>query len=174
MFPYIPHTSEDEKQMLSTIGVDKIEDLFEDIPKEIQLQRRLNLGQPKSEWEVFKQFQELGKKNKNVLQYPCFIGAGAYDHWIPSVVDHIASRAEFYTAYTPYQPEVSQGTLQVIFEYQTMICQLTGMDISNASLYDGASACAEAAFMAVNKRRKKKILVSMTVHQKCVECSLRI
>ena len=164
MFPYIPHTPEDEKHMLSIIGVEKIEDLFADIPPDIRLDRPLALEDSKSEWEVMKQFQALSKKNKHVHEYPCFIGAGAYDHWIPSIVNHLASRSEFVTAYTPYQPEVSQGTLQVIYEYQTMICQLTDMDVSNASLYDGASACAEAALMAANSKRRKKILVSKTVH----------
>lgn len=164
MFPYIPHTPEEEKHMLSVIGVHAVEELFEDIPEEVRLHRPLQLDPPKSEWEVVKQFQYLGEKNKHIHQYPCFLGAGAYDHWIPSVVDHLSSRSEFYTAYTPYQAEMSQGTLQVIFEYQTMICELTGMDVSNASLYDGASACAEAALMAAASNRRKKIVVSKTVH----------
>src|SRR5690606_32121937 len=106
----------------------------------------------------------LSQKNKSINQLTCFLGAGAYDHYIPSIVGHITSISEFYTSYTPYQPEISQGTLQYIFEYQTLICNLTGMDVSNASLYDGGTAVAEAAFMAANVSRKNQIIISKTVN----------
>lgn len=164
MFSYIPNTPEDIKKMLKTIGVESIDDLFSDIPLDVRLNRELNIEGGLSEYELSKHLKELSKKNKNINEVTCFLGAGAYDHIIPSVVDHISSRAEFYTAYTPYQPEISQGTLQVIFEYQTMICNITGMEVSNASMYDGATALAEAAFMAEGATRKKDIIVSKTVN----------
>ncbi|EYE88755.1 glycine dehydrogenase subunit 1 [Fervidicella metallireducens AeB] len=164
MYPYIPNTQDDERELLSNIGIDSIENLFEDIPESIKLNRRLNLNRPMSEIEVKNHIENLARKNKSTDELICFLGAGAYDHYIPSVIKHITSRAEFYTAYTPYQPEISQGTLQVIFEYQSMICSLTGMDVSNASMYDGATATAEAAFMACDNTRRNSIVVSKTVH----------
>lgn len=164
MFPYLPISSEDEKEMLKTIGKNSIEELFEVIPKEVRLNRPLNLGKPMSELEVRKRLGSYADKNKNLSQLVSFLGAGVYDHYIPSVVKHIISRSEFYTAYTPYQPEISQGTLQAIFEYQTMITNLTGMEVTNASMYDGASACAEAAMMACDTTKRKSIIVSKTVN----------
>lgn len=164
MFPYIPCTDEDENTMLKTLGMTSLESLFSDIPEEIQLNRKLNLNSPKSEMEVLQELKDISSKNINLEELVCFLGAGAYDHYIPSVVKHITSRSEFYTAYTPYQPEISQGTLQVIFEYQTMISELTNMDVSNASLYDGSTACAEAARMAASTTKRKSIVVSKTVH----------
>lgn len=164
MFPYIPNTPTDEKKMLEAIGVDSVEALFSDIPAEVRLQRALNMGSPMSEIEVSKQIKKLAAKNLNGEDLVCFLGAGAYDHYIPSLIKHITSRSEFYTAYTPYQPEISQGTLQVIFEYQTMIANLTGMDMANASMYDGATATAEAALMAAENTKRKSIVVSKTVH----------
>jgi glycine dehydrogenase subunit 1 len=164
MFPYIPNTDEDEKTMLQSIGASSLESLFQDIPKHLQLDRKLNLDPPKSEIEVLQKLKDLSKKNINLEELVCFLGAGAYDHYIPSVVKHVLSRSEFYTAYTPYQPEISQGTLQVIFEYQTMISELTNMEVSNASLYDGSTACSEAARMAVESTKRKSIVVSKTVH----------
>jgi len=164
MFPYIPNTKEDERAMLEAIGVDSIDDLFEDIPKALLLGRPLDLGEPMSELEVRRTMKELAGMNCSAETHVNFLGAGAYDHYIPSVVTHMAGRSEFYTAYTPYQPEISQGTLQVIFEYQTMIADLTGMDVSNASLYDGASAVAEAAMVACAVSKKNRILVSETVN----------
>ncbi|WP_432666367.1 aminomethyl-transferring glycine dehydrogenase subunit GcvPA [Wukongibacter baidiensis] len=164
MHRYIPNTEADKRQMLETIGVNSVEDLFEDIPKELRLGRELNLGESLSETELKNHMKELTNKNQSTSDLVCFLGAGAYDHYIPSIVKHLAMRSEFYTAYTPYQPEISQGTLQVIFEYQTMISNLTGMDVSNASMYDGPTAAVEAAMMACANTRRKSIIVSKTVH----------
>ncbi|SKA88120.1 glycine dehydrogenase (decarboxylating) alpha subunit [Caloramator quimbayensis] len=163
MFPYIPHTADDEKYMLDCIGANSIKDLFKDIPDDVRYKEDLNIEGPLSEIELSNHLKQLSCKNKNINELICFLGAGAYDHYIPSAVKHIVSRPEFYTAYTPYQPEISQGTLQAIFEYQTMICNLTDMDVANASMYDGQTACAEAAFMALEGTRRKKILISKTV-----------
>jgi len=164
MHPYLPNTPRDEELMLESIGVNDLEDLFDDIPKEVRLNRRLNLGSSMCEMEVAKHIKALADRNISGEELVCFLGAGAYDHYIPSVIKHITSRSEFYTAYTPYQPEISQGTLQVIFEYQTMISNLTGMDLANASMYDGATACAEAAMMASESTRRRSIVISKTVH----------
>jgi len=164
MFPYIANNKEDENLMLKAIGLNNTSELFNNIPKAIKLNRGLNLESSKSELEVSKQINNLAKKNKDVNDLVCFLGAGAYDHYIPSIIKHITSRSEFYTSYTPYQPEISQGTLQALFEYQTMICNLTGLQVSNASMYDGATACAEAAMMATSSTKRKSIVVSKTVH----------
>lgn len=164
MFPYIPNKKDDEELMLKTIGVASIDELFKDIPEKIRLNRNLNLHNSRSELEVSRHIKAMADKNKDVNDLVCFLGAGAYDHYIPSVIKHITSRSEFYTSYTPYQPEISQGTLQYIFEYQTMIANLTGMDLANASMYDGATACAEAAMMASESTKRKLVLVSKTVH----------
>lgn len=164
MYPYIPNTHEDEREMLQSMGISSIEELFEDIPANVKLNRQLNLSSSKSELEVARHIKNLTEKNMSTEDLTCFLGAGVYDHYIPSVVKHITSRSEFYTAYTPYQPEISQGTLQVIFEYQSMICNITGMDVSNASMYDGPTACAEAAMMAADSGKRNKILISKTVH----------
>lgn len=164
MYPYIPNTPEDEKQMLEAIGVDSIDELFKDIPESVRLNRELNLHPSMSELEVSRYLTKLSQMNKSVNQLTCFLGAGAYDHYIPSIVGHITSISEFYTSYTPYQAEISQGTLQYIFEYQTLICNLTGMDVSNASLYDGGTAIAEAAYMAANVTRRNQIIISKTVN----------
>ncbi len=164
MHRYIPNTEADIKEMLKTAGLGSMEDLFDDIPEGLKLQGRLALNKGLSEPEIFSKFRDLGEKNRSTEDLVCFLGAGAYDHYIPSLIHHLAKRSEFYTAYTPYQPEISQGTLQVIFEYQTMITELTGMEVSNASLYDGATAAAEAAIMAVDSARRDTILVSETIH----------
>jgi glycine dehydrogenase subunit 1 len=164
MYPYISNTYKDEKKLLDTIGISSIDELFDDIPSNLRLSKSLNIPNSMSELEVTSHIGELSKMNKNIEDMICFLGAGAYDHYIPSVVKHLTSRPEFYTAYTPYQPEISQGTLQVIFEYQSMIAELTGMDVANASMYDGASACAEAAMMAMEITKRKTIIVSSTVH----------
>jgi glycine dehydrogenase subunit 1 len=156
---YLPHTEEDIRKMLDAIGVKKVEDLFQIIPKEVRLSKPLNLPEPLSEPDLLHHFQRL--------QVPItsnFLGAGAYHHFVPAVVPNLVSRSEFYTAYTPYQPEISQGTLQAIFEYQTLMCQLTGMEVSNASLYDGASSLAEAVLMAYRITKKKKVLLSQAIH----------
>ncbi len=164
MYPYIPNTKEDEQRMLEVIGVNSVEDLFSDISEDVKLKRDLNLNPSMSELEVAKYMKKLAESNTTIDNLTCFLGAGAYDHYIPSIVGHITSRSEFYTSYTPYQAEISQGTLQYIFEYQTLICNLTGMDVSNASLYDGGTAIAEAAFMASNITRRKKVIISKTVN----------
>lgn len=166
-FSYIPTTSEDKKIMLDSIGLSSVDELFLDIPSELRLNRNLNLESAKSEIEVSKCINKLANKNKNLNNLTCFLGAGAYDHYIPSIINHITSRSEFYTAYTPYQAEISQGTLQVIFEFQSMIAELTKMEIANASMYDGATAAVEACLMAIGQTKRKKIIVSKTVNPEC-------
>lgn len=161
---YIPNTIEQQESMLKEMGKSSIDELFSDIPEKLKLKRGLNIPQAMSEMELIKHMENLASKNVNTDEYSCFLGAGVYDHYIPSLIKHILMRGEFYTAYTPYQPEISQGTLQAIFEYQTMICELTGMDVSNASMYDGATATAEAMLLACNAKRKNKILISEGVH----------
>lgn len=164
MSRYIPDTQGDREQMLSAIGLHDTEDLFSDIPGELRFKRRLDLPEGMSELELASHMKMLAGRNVSSDEYACFLGAGAYDHFIPSIVRHIISKPEFYTAYTPYQPEISQGMLQAIFEYQTMICRLTGMDVSNASMYDGPTALTEAALMAVRSTGRKTVLVSKGVH----------
>lgn len=161
---YIPTTDEQQQKMLADIGVNSIDELFADIPESVKLKTGLNIPKAMSELELTAHMQEMAGKNINLDKYTCFLGAGAYDHFIPSVVTNLLSRQEFYTAYTPYQPEISQGTLQAIFEYQTMICSLTGMDVSNASLYDGATALAEAASMACEATRRNEIIAIRSIH----------
>jgi glycine dehydrogenase subunit 1 len=153
---YCPHTPEEIAEMLSTIGVASVEELFAPIPAELRA-TTFNLPPGMSEFETFSRMQAIAGDNSQGMTN--FIGGGFYDHIIPSVVDHLSGRAEFYTAYTPYQPECSQGTLQALFEYQTAICRLTGLDVSNASLYDGGTACAEAAMMALRVTGRNKIVV---------------
>ncbi len=163
--PYIPNTDEDRHAMLQAIGVESIDELFEMIPSELHLGRALNLPPAMGELELAAHMGDLAAKNTPASQAVCFLGAGSYDHFIPAVVDFVASRSEFYTSYTPYQAEASQGTLKALFEYQTLITQLTGMDVSNASLYDGAGAVAEAVLMACNvTRRHAKVVALSTVH----------
>ncbi|NLJ97886.1 MAG: aminomethyl-transferring glycine dehydrogenase subunit GcvPA [Tissierellia bacterium] len=169
MYPYIPNTKDDEQRMLEAIGFNKIEDLFSDIPDNVKLNRDLDLKPSMSELEVANYITKLSKENTTINDLTCFLGAGAYDHYIPSIVGHITSRSEFYTSYTPYQAEISQGTLQYIFEYQSLICNLTGMDVANASLYDGGTAIAEAAFMASNVTRRQEIVISKTVNPQARE-----
>lgn len=159
---FIPNTAEQREEMLKLIGVSSVNELFKDIPTEILLKDDLKISAGLSEFEVKKKLVELSNKNKT--DFVSFLGAGSYNHFIPAVVTHIISRSEFYTAYTPYQPEISQGILQAIYEYQTMICELTGMDVANASMYDGASALAEACIMAVNITNRNQILMLKSVH----------
>jgi glycine dehydrogenase subunit 1 len=161
---YVPSTGNDQRAMLDELGLESIDRLFEDIPREVRIKGELNLPEPLSEMELVRHMREIAARNKTVEDYICFLGAGAYDRYIPSVAGHILSRQEFYTAYTPYQPEISQGTLQAIFEYQTMICELTGMEVANASMYDGASALAEAVSMACQATGRKKVLIAKSVH----------
>src|SRR5690554_2210940 len=160
MFSYLPATPEDEKYILDRLGLKTVEEVFKDIPDSVRLKENLNLEKPKSELEVERILRGLSEHNLSADNTPLFLGAGIYDHYIPSTVRFAIGRSEFYTAYTPYQPEISQGTLQVIFEYQTMICELTGMDVANASMYDGASATAEAAIMSAVQTKRNKILCS--------------
>jgi glycine dehydrogenase subunit 1 len=160
---YIPHTDAERAAMLNTIGVTRIEDLFDAVPEQFRFPK-LDLPPAMTEMEIAWELQSLTDANVDASQYACFLGAGAYNHYIPSIVDHILRRGEFFTAYTPYQPEVSQGTLQAIFEFQSMIRALTGMDICTASHYDGATAFAEAALMAVAITRRNKVVVSAAVH----------
>ncbi len=161
---YIPNTDQDRQEMLQTIGVTSVDDLFVDIPDAITFNRALDLPGPFSEMEVVQQLRALSDMNRSVDDYVSFLGAGAYNHFVPAVVKHLTSRGEFATAYTPYQPEIAQGTLQAIFEFQTFICQLTGMDVANASMYDGASALAEAVLMGQRLNNRSEVLLSRAVH----------
>lgn len=162
---YIPNTPADQQAMLEAIGVSSIEELFASIPEPVRLQRPLDVPPALTEMELTTHLQQLSEKNLSADQRVCFLGGGAYDHFVPAVVDAAAGRSEFYTAYTPYQAEASQGSLQAFFEYQTLVCQLTGMDVANASLYDGASALTEAALMAITVTgRHGRILVAESVH----------
>ncbi len=162
---YVLNTADDRQAMLAAIGANSIGDLFQQIPAEFRLGRALEIAQALSEIELTQHMKALAAKNQGAEESVCFLGGGAYDHFIPAVVDAIAGRSEYYTAYTPYQAEASQGSLQAFFEYQTLICQLTGMDIANASLYEGGSAVAEAVFMAINQTgRTGKVLIAQSVH----------
>lgn len=161
MNKYIPHTEEDIALMLEKIGVKSVDDLYSDIPEEVIFKGEYDLPAAMSEIDIRKHFKTLADKNCNLK---IFAGGGVYDHYSPSAVNHLLGRSEFYTAYTPYQPEISQGTLQYIFEYQSMICELTGMEASNASMYDGATATAEAMMMMVASAKKKnRVLISATI-----------
>lgn len=161
---YLPMTEQDKKEMLETIGADSVEELFFDIPEKVRFKGEYNIKQAKSETVLMKELADLAAKNADLKSNASFLGAGVYDHYIPIIVDHVISRSEFYTAYTPYQPEISQGELQAIFEFQTMICELTGMDVANSSMYDGGTALAEAAMLSAGHTKRKKVLVSQTVH----------
>ena len=162
---FIPNTDADRAAMLDAVGIGSTAGLFHDVPEKHRFPR-LDMLAPLSELEVLKELEELSARNASAGRSPCFLGAGAYHHFIPSVVDAVISRSEFATAYTPYQPEISQGTLQAIFEYQTMIARLTGMEVSNASHYDGATSTAEAVIMALNvsQRQRRGVLLSAGVH----------
>lgn len=161
MHRYFPHTPHDIKLMLEKCGVDKLDDLYADVPQELRLKHPYNLPEEMSEMQVRRFFDNLGADNEQLI---CFAGAGYYDHYTPAVIPQMIERGEFLTAYTPYQPEISQGTLHYIFEYQSMMANLTGMDVSNASMYDGTTATAEAMLMAVAHARKRNtVLISSTV-----------
>jgi glycine dehydrogenase subunit 1 len=161
---YIPHTEEDVQRMLDAVGASGIEDLFEAIPEKQRLTRSLDLPRAASEQEILGELSALSAANASAESHDWFLGAGVYAHFVPSAVDALVSRAEFTTAYTPYQPEISQGTLQAIFEWQTMICGLSGLEVANASMYDGASATAEAALMAMRTTRRSRVVVSACLH----------
>lgn len=165
-YKYFPHTETDIRQMLDKIGVKTLDDLYADVPECVRFRREYNLPEAKSELEIRAWFSRLGAKNK---QLTCFAGAGVYDHYTPSVIPSIVERSEFLTSYTPYQAEISQGTLHYIFEYQSMMAELTGMYLSNASMYDGTTATAEAVLMATAVAKKaNKVLVCQTVDEKTV------
>lgn len=164
---YMPHTEEDIRKMLDKIGVDSLDALYSDVPSEVIFKEEYDIPSAMSEIELRRHFNELGAKNRELT---IFAGGGAYDHYSPSTVNHLLSRSEFYTAYTPYQPEISQGTLQYIFEYQSMISELTGMEATNASMYDGATATAEAMFMMVASAKKKnRVLLSATLTDRVID-----
>ena len=162
---YIPHTDLERKEMLAAVGLTSLDELYQAVPAEIRFPD-LDLPEGISELEVSQELQEMAEANVDTRHFACFLGAGAYNHFIPAAVDHMLRRGEFYTAYTPYQPEISQGTLQAIFEYQSLICNLTGMQVSNASHYDGATALAEAAILALNHHRGKRtrLVLSPAIH----------
>jgi glycine dehydrogenase subunit 1 len=161
--PYLPNTDADRKTMLQEIGVSSVDELFQDVPEKFR-NVQFKLPPPLSELELKEELRQLSNRNANLDDYVCFLGAGYYRHFTPSIVAHIISRSEFYTAYTPYQAEVSQGTLQTIYEYQSLVCQLTGMEVSNAGMYDGSTAAAEAALMACRITGRGKVSVLSTVN----------
>lgn len=167
--PYLPQTPDDREVMLKRIGAKSIGELFESIPDSLKLKRPLDLPPHMSEMELKDYFQGLADKNKSVGRLESYLGAGAYEHFSPSVVRHLVGRSEFYTAYTPYQPEMTQGVLQAIFEYQSCICALTGMDVSNASLYEGGHALTEACLMAHAQTSRNKIVLGAGVHPEYVQ-----
>ena len=160
---YIPNSPEEREDMLRSIGVATADELFRSIPDAVKLDRLLNITPPMSEPEVIGELGRMANRNTAVGK-PSFLGAGVYSHFSPTIVDHLIQRSEFFTSYTPYQPEISQGTLQYIFEFQTLICQLTGMEVANASMYDGSTAMAEAYLMAQRVTKRDKILIAETVH----------
>ncbi|MEK4908208.1 aminomethyl-transferring glycine dehydrogenase subunit GcvPA [Niallia sp. FSL M8-0099] len=166
---YLPMTEQDQKEMLAAIGVSSVEDLFSDIPEKVRFQGNYSIKPAKSESALLKELTKLAQKNADAKENVSFLGAGVYDHYSPVIVDYVLSRSEFYTAYTPYQPEISQGELQAIFEFQTMICELTGMDVANSSMYDGATALAEAGMLSAGTTKRKKILLSSAVHPEAKE-----
>jgi len=157
---YVPNTATEQHEMLRAVGAEKIEDLLTAIPEQIRLTKLLDLPPALSEPEIRRLMTRLSERNVDLSHAISFLGAGSYDHYVPSVVPHLVKRSEFYTSYTPYQPEVSQGMLQAMYEYQTMICQITGMDVANASLYDGSTGVVEAALLAVGPRDTGEVLVS--------------
>jgi glycine dehydrogenase subunit 1 len=165
---YIPNSPEEREAMLQQIGVASIEKLFDSIPEDLRLPQHLKVPAAVSEIELLADFDRMAAKNQ-AAQRISFLGGGAYSHYSPTIVDHLISRSEFFTAYTPYQPEISQGTLQAIFEFQTMVCQLTGMDVANASMYDGSTGLAEAVLMAERVTKRSKVMVSPAVHPQYLE-----
>ncbi len=161
---YISNTPEEQEEMLSAVNVEEISELFSIIPDEVMMDEPLELPEGMSEMELVEMVQEKADRNVSLNEVDSYLGAGAYDHFLPSIIDHLVLRQEFYTAYTPYQAELSQGTLQSMYEYQSMICELTGMDVSNASLLDGGSAVGEAVLMASRLTRSNKVIMTETIH----------
>lgn len=166
---YIPLTEKDKQEMLQTIGAKSIGELFGDVPSDILLNRDLNIAEGEAETTLFRRLNRIASKNITKETHTSFLGAGVYDHYAPSVVDAMISRSEFYTAYTPYQPEISQGELQAIFEFQTLICELTDMDVANSSMYDGMTSFAEACILAFSQTKKNKIVVSKGLHYQALQ-----
>ena len=166
---FAPHTDDDVDQMLQAIGLSSVDELFDRIPETVRLDRPLDVPEGVSEMEILADLKALAGRNRSAEDVVCFAGAGAYDHFVPAVVWALAGRSEFYTSYTPYQPELSQGVLQALFEYQSMICELTGLEVSNASLYDGATALAEAANLARSSPGRDRVLVSDGVDRRYLE-----
>src|SRR5260221_4327294 len=168
---YIPNATEDVKEMLTTVGIDSVDDPFDTIPNDVKLTALLNVPGPWSEIESRRWFRGLAAKNKTSADHLSFLGGGAYTHYQPACIDQLLLRAEFLTAYTPYQPEVSQGTLQSIFEYQTHQCLLTGLDVANASMYDGSTALCEAVLLAERiVKNRTKVVLAKSVHPHYREC----
>ncbi|HDC8737950.1 TPA: aminomethyl-transferring glycine dehydrogenase subunit GcvPA [Staphylococcus aureus] len=166
---YIPLTEKDKQEMLQTIGAKSIGELFGDVPSDILLNRDLNIAEGEAETTLLRRLNRIASKNITKETHTSFLGAGVYDHYAPSVVDAMISRSEFYTAYTPYQPEISQGELQAIFEFQTLICELTDMDVANSSMYDGMTCFAEACILAFSQTKKNKIVVSKGLHYQALQ-----
>ncbi|EZT67887.1 aminomethyl-transferring glycine dehydrogenase subunit GcvPA [Staphylococcus aureus] len=166
---YIPLTEKDKQEMLQTIGAKSIGELFVDVPSDILLNRDLNIAESEAETTLLRRLNRIASKNITKETHTSFLGAGVYDHYAPSVVDAMISRSEFYTAYTPYQPEISQGELQAIFEFQTLICELTDMDVANSSMYDGMTSFAEACILAFSQTKKNKIVVSKGLHYQALQ-----
>lgn len=166
---YIPLTEKDKQEMLQTIGARSIGELFGDVPSDILLNRDLNIAEGEAETTLLRRLNRIASKNITKETHTSFLGAGVYDHYAPSVVDAMISRSEFYTAYTPYQPEISQGELQAIFEFQTLICELTDMDVANSSMYDGMTSFAEACILAFSQTKKNKIVVSKGLHYQALQ-----
>ncbi|PZJ84335.1 aminomethyl-transferring glycine dehydrogenase subunit GcvPA [Staphylococcus aureus] len=166
---YIPLTEKDKQEMLQTIGAKSIGELFGDVPSDILLNRDLNIAESEAETTLLRRLNRIASKNITKETHTSFLGAGVYDHYAPSVVDDMISRSEFYTAYTPYQPEISQGELQAIFEFQTLICELTDMDVANSSMYDGMTSFAEACILAFSQTKKNKIVVSKGLHYQALQ-----
>ncbi len=166
---YIPLTEKDKQEMLQTIGAKSIGELFGDVPSDILLNRDLNIAEGEAETTLLRRLNRIASKNITKETHTSFLGAGVYDHYAPSVVDAMISRSEFYTAYTPYQPEISQGELQAIFEFQTLICELTDMDVANSSMYDGMTSFAEACILAFSQIKKNKIVVSKGLHYQALQ-----
>jgi glycine dehydrogenase subunit 1 len=160
---YIPNSPEERQEMLRGLGLSSAEELFDSVPADVILKRPLDTPAALSETELLERFESMAAKNSAARRLS-FLGAGAYQHYAPTIIDSLIQRSEFFTAYTPYQPEISQGTLQAIFEFQTLVCQLTGMDVANASMYDGSTAMAEAVLMAERVTRRSRVLVSDAVH----------
>ncbi len=167
--PYIPHTPKETQEMLRSIGLDSLEELFSSIPQNIVLSQPPSIGKGLDEQDTFRILKQASQKNVSLEKVLSFLGAGVYEHFIPASLKHIISRSEFYTAYTPYQAEASQGTLQALFEYQSFICALTGMDVTCASLYEGASSLAEAVLLAYRVNPKRKVFLPSNIHPHYIE-----